>query len=92
MSNRESLWDREALILHQSAIPDEHLLARNHRIDATARPLIPLLGVASCVILMLSLPVGTWIRLVVWLSMGVIVYAAFAIFRPSRKAPPEPAR
>lgn len=40
-------------------------------------PLIPLLGVASCVILMLSLPVGTWIRLVVWLSIGLFVYAAF---------------
>src|SRR5579863_8543470 len=40
-------------------------------------PLIPLLGVASCVILMLSLPVGAWIRLVVWLSIGLIVYAAF---------------
>lgn len=40
-------------------------------------PLVPLLGVVSCVILMFSLPVGTWIRLVVWLSVGLIVYAGF---------------
>lgn len=40
-------------------------------------PLIPLLGVVSCVILMLSLPAGTWIRLIVWLFVGLIVYAGY---------------
>lgn len=46
-------------------------------------PLIPFLGVASCVILMLSLPAGTWIRLIVWLAIGVAVYAGFG-YRHSR--------
>lgn len=40
-------------------------------------PLIPVLGVVSCVFLMLSLPAGTWIRLIVWLAMGIVVYAGF---------------
>lgn len=40
-------------------------------------PYVPLLGVASCVILMWSLPAETWIRLIVWLAMGVAVYAGF---------------
>lgn len=40
-------------------------------------PLIPLLGVVSCVVLMFSLPAATWIRLIVWLALGLAVYAAF---------------
>jgi len=40
-------------------------------------PFIPLLGVASCLILMWSLPAGTWIRLIVWLAIGIAVYAGF---------------
>jgi APA family basic amino acid/polyamine antiporter len=40
-------------------------------------PLIPFLGVASCAVLMCSLPAGTWIRLVVWLAMGAAVYGAY---------------
>jgi APA family basic amino acid/polyamine antiporter len=40
-------------------------------------PLIPFLGVASCTVLMCSLPAGTWIRLVVWLAMGTAVYGAY---------------
>jgi basic amino acid/polyamine antiporter, APA family len=40
-------------------------------------PLVPLLGVASCVTLMLSLPSDTWIRLVVWIGAGLAVYAFY---------------
>jgi APA family basic amino acid/polyamine antiporter len=40
-------------------------------------PLIPILGVVSCVALMLSLPNGTWIRLVVWIGAGLAVYALY---------------
>jgi APA family basic amino acid/polyamine antiporter len=40
-------------------------------------PLIPVLGVLSCVALMLSLPADTWIRLVVWVGLGLAVYAAY---------------
>jgi APA family basic amino acid/polyamine antiporter len=40
-------------------------------------PLVPTLGVVSCVALMLSLPNDTWIRLVVWIGAGLAVYALY---------------
>jgi APA family basic amino acid/polyamine antiporter len=40
-------------------------------------PLVPILGVLSCVTLMLSLPSDTWIRLVVWIGAGLAVYAFY---------------
>lgn len=39
-------------------------------------PWTPVLGVASCLALMLSLPRDTWIRLVVWLILGAVLYLA----------------
>ena len=40
-------------------------------------PLVPVLGLLSCVTLMLSLPNGTWVRLVVWVGVGIAVYALY---------------
>jgi APA family basic amino acid/polyamine antiporter len=40
-------------------------------------PLVPLLGIASCLLLMFSLPAVNWLRLVVWLGIGLVVYAAY---------------
>jgi APA family basic amino acid/polyamine antiporter len=40
-------------------------------------PLVPVLGVASCTALMLSLPAGTWIRLFLWTGAGLLVYAFY---------------
>ena len=37
-------------------------------------PLIPLLGIAFCLLLMFSLPVDNWLRLIVWLLIGFAVY------------------
>ena len=48
-------------------------------------PLIPLLGVFSCVWLMLSLPQITWIRFIVWLMAGLTIYFYYGI-RHSRLA------
>ncbi|MBI5558386.1 MAG: amino acid permease [Deltaproteobacteria bacterium] len=42
-------------------------------------PLIPLLGVFSCVWLMLSLPKITWIRFVCWLLAGLTIYFYYGI-------------
>ncbi len=42
-------------------------------------PLVPLLGVFSCVWLMLSLPHITWIRFVVWLMVGLTIYFFYGI-------------
>ena len=40
-------------------------------------PLIPLLGIAFCSLLMFSLPVENWLRLVVWLLVGFAVYFSY---------------
>jgi APA family basic amino acid/polyamine antiporter len=40
-------------------------------------PLIPGLGVLSCVALMLYLPADTWIRLAIWLGLGFAVYFGY---------------
>jgi basic amino acid/polyamine antiporter, APA family len=40
-------------------------------------PLIPILGIAFCLLLMLSLPVENWLRLIVWLLIGFAVYFSY---------------
>lgn len=45
-------------------------------------PIIPLLGVASCVFLMCGLPAVTWLRFFVWLLVGLVVYFTYS-FRHS---------
>ncbi|MEI6790918.1 MAG: amino acid permease [Myxococcaceae bacterium] len=40
-------------------------------------PLIPVLGIIFCLYLMLSLPVETWIRFVVWMGIGFAIYAGY---------------
>ncbi|MBF0217163.1 MAG: amino acid permease [Candidatus Omnitrophica bacterium] len=42
-------------------------------------PVIPLLGVASCIFLMTGLPGITWIRFILWLVAGLIVYFSYGI-------------
>jgi APA family basic amino acid/polyamine antiporter len=37
-------------------------------------PVVPVLGILSCLWLMLSLPVVTWIRFLGWLNIGMFVY------------------
>jgi basic amino acid/polyamine antiporter, APA family len=37
-------------------------------------PLFPLLGVFFCAVLMLSLPIETWYRFVIWLVIGLVIY------------------
>jgi len=37
-------------------------------------PLFPIVGVIFCFALMLSLPVLTWIRFLVWLAIGLVIY------------------
>jgi APA family basic amino acid/polyamine antiporter len=55
------------------------------RIDPTARrpfrtpwvPVIPVLGIVSCLTLMASLPGGTWVQLCAWGVLGLLIYAGY---------------
>jgi len=40
-------------------------------------PLIPVLGILSCVYLMLNLPMITWIRFVIWMTVGMVIYFVY---------------
>lgn len=37
-------------------------------------PLFPILGIISCGYLMIHLPIETWLRFIIWLIVGLIVY------------------
>ena len=41
-------------------------------------PLVPLLGIAICGYMMASLPGDTWIRLLVWMAIGIVIYFAYS--------------
>lgn len=42
-------------------------------------PLIPVLGILACVAMMVSLPGDTWLRLILWLAVGFIIYFGYSI-------------
>jgi APA family basic amino acid/polyamine antiporter len=46
-------------------------------------PLIPVLGILSCIYLMMGLPGVTWLRFGVWLIIGMVIYFAYG-YRKSR--------
>jgi amino acid transporter len=37
-------------------------------------PVVPILGIGSCLLLMLSLPAANWLRLIGWLAIGLCIY------------------
>ena len=41
-------------------------------------PFVPVAGILVCVYLMYSLPGESWIRLAIWMSIGVIIYFAYS--------------
>jgi basic amino acid/polyamine antiporter, APA family len=41
-------------------------------------PVIPVLGIASCVFLMTGLPSITWYRFLIWLALGLVVYFSYS--------------
>jgi APA family basic amino acid/polyamine antiporter len=40
-------------------------------------PVVPALGVLACLMLMFSLPVDNWWRLLGWLCVGFVIYFAY---------------
>jgi APA family basic amino acid/polyamine antiporter len=46
-------------------------------------PLTPLLSIACCLLLMVGLPLETWMRFFVWLAIGLVIYGVFGKRRAS---------
>jgi APA family basic amino acid/polyamine antiporter len=42
-------------------------------------PVVPILGVVSCLVLMFSLPAANWWRLIAWLALGLVIYFAYGM-------------
>jgi APA family basic amino acid/polyamine antiporter len=51
-------------------------------------PYVPILGILSCVYLMTGLPRDTWIRLLAWMGLGLVIYFTYGIRKSKlRKRP-----
>ena len=42
-------------------------------------PLIPILGIATCLFMMVFLPMDTWIRLLLWMLIGLDIYLYYGV-------------
>ncbi len=42
-------------------------------------PFVPLLGAGICIMQMLSLPMSTWLRLIGWSAIGIVIYFCYGI-------------
>jgi APA family basic amino acid/polyamine antiporter len=40
-------------------------------------PLVPILGILTCTLLMFSLPPENWLRLIIWLLIGFVIYFGY---------------
>jgi APA family basic amino acid/polyamine antiporter len=52
-------------------------------------PVLPILSVLACIYLMLNLPVETWLRFVIWMIIGAVLYFVYG-YRHSRVEVPSP--
>jgi APA family basic amino acid/polyamine antiporter len=41
-------------------------------------PVVPALGVLSCAYLMWGLPFDTWLRLIIWMALGMVIYFTYS--------------
>jgi len=42
-------------------------------------PLVPILGAGICILQMASLPLDTWLRLIIWMAIGFVIYFTYGI-------------
>jgi APA family basic amino acid/polyamine antiporter len=42
-------------------------------------PLVPILGIVTCLFMMVFLPMDTWIRLIVWMLIGLDIYLVYGV-------------
>lgn len=62
------------VIVMRNAMPDAPRAFRTPLV-----PLVPILGIATCLFMMVFLPLDTWIRLIVWMMIGFDVYLFYGM-------------
>ena len=50
-------------------------------------PVVPILGAAVCLVQMVSLPVSTWWRLLIWMAIGLVIYFTYGIRKSKLRKP-----
>lgn len=65
-----------AVLIMRRTHPEAHRPFR-----APLGPVVPVLGILSCLLPMFSLPVENWVRLAVWLVLGLAVYFGYGYRR-----------
>lgn len=63
-----------AILIVRKTMPDVH---RAFRVPFV--PFVPIMGILTCLCMMCFLPADTWIRLVLWMLIGLDVYAGYGI-------------
>ncbi|SEO79585.1 amino acid permease [Trujillonella endophytica] len=61
-----------AVIVLRRTRPD---LPRAFRVPLV--PLLPIVSVLACLYLMANLPIETWVRFLIWMALGAVVYAVY---------------
>lgn len=51
-----------------------------------AVPLVPVLGIITCLAQMLGLPRDTWLRLIVWMAIGLVIYFTYSRYHSRLRA------
>jgi APA family basic amino acid/polyamine antiporter len=62
-----------AVLIMRRTNPDAHRPFR-----APLVPLVPILGIFCCLVLMFSLPAHNWLRLVIWLGIGLVIFFTYS--------------
>lgn len=47
-------------------------------------PFVPVMGILTCLLMMVSLGIATWVRLIVWLAIGLIFYFFYRRYRQKK--------
>ena len=62
-----------AVLIMRKTHPDA-----NRPFRAPLGPVVPVLGILCCLVLMFSLPAENWVRLGVWLFIGLVIYFVYS--------------
>ncbi|WP_455670258.1 amino acid permease [Phocaeicola faecalis] len=63
-----------AVLIVRKSMPEVHRAFKTPFV-----PVVPILGILTCLCMMLFLPADTWIRLVLWMLIGLDIYACYGV-------------